>query len=118
MPRGPAPQWKRRIEPVLDAHVLASVNAGPMNPENGHYAVLVYTGCQSMDRAQRIKRNLFNSAKILGYSMGAKIESLPDGSYQVRFNAREKKYARAAVIAKYGPDRSKWPYDPRKKAGK
>lgn len=113
MPKGPPPQWKRRTEPILDAHVIASLNAGAMD-ERGHYPELIYAGIETPERALRIKRNLFNSAKHLGVSMTAEIEEAGSG-YQVRYHAIDKSHARAHMIATYGPDRSNWAYDPRAK---
>lgn len=113
MPRGGPPQWKQRIEPILDAHVQASI-AGGMDQDTGHHAELLYTGIADSDRALRIKRNLFNSARLLGVSMRAAIER--NGTeYRVRFNAVNKRMARMHILKTYGPDRANWPYDPRRK---
>jgi len=115
MPRGPAPQWKRRAEPVLDDHVRASVDAanGKHDPETGHYATLRYVDCATKERADEIKRALYRCAKYLGYSMSAQIKKASDDTWLVEYKAIDKVMARKHVLEKYGTDRSKWPYDPR-----
>ena len=114
MPRGPAPSWTRRKEPVLDAHVLASINAGPMDAETGFWPEILYAGIETHDRAVEIKRGLYRSAKHLNVSMKADIES-SGGGYQVRYRAISKKHARAHMVKTYGTDRSNWAYDPRQR---
>lgn len=116
MPRGPAPAWTRRKEPVLDHLVVASVEraGGKHHPETGAYSELVYAGCATRERASEIKRALFRAAKHTGYSMNARV--VKNGSeFDVHFTAHDKALAKAHVLAKYGADRSKWPYDPRRK---
>lgn len=116
MPRGPAPQWTRRKEPILDDYVRASVSqANGIHNEVGHYATLHYVGCPTRERATEIKQALFRAAKHCGYSMSAQIVKDADGSFRVTFRAVDKQLARKYVLEKYGPDRSKWPYDPRRK---
>ena len=64
MPRGPAPQWKRLKEPLLDEHVKASINAVDGNPdsETGHYGTLHITGIDSRERAKELHQALFRAA--------------------------------------------------------
>lgn len=112
MPRGPAPAWRGRKEPLLDSYILASVSASPVNPDNGHYGELVYAGCETRERAEEIKRALFRAAKRQGYSVTAKVEKRLR-TFRVRFTAIDKAAARRHVIEKYGTDRSLWPYNPR-----
>jgi hypothetical protein len=123
LPRGPAPSWTTRKEPVTDDYVLASVErAGGLghHDEAGHYAELVIRGLSSKDEAAEWKNSLYRCAHYLSrkgiapvsVSM-AKIER--DGTgFLIRFRAGDKTYARQRVLDKYGPDRSKWPYDPRR----
>jgi hypothetical protein len=123
MPRGPAPGWRQRKEPVLDNYVLASVTQaggiGKHNPE-GHYAELIIRGLADRDEAKEWQQALYRCAHYLNrtgqaaVSMSAKIERDGDG-FRIRFKAVDKTHARAHVMRKYGPDRSKWPYDPRRK---
>lgn len=125
MPRGPAPAWRQRKQPVLDAYVLASVDQagglGKHHPETGHYAELIIDGFKDRDEAQEYSRALYRSAHymnrtgVASVSMSAKIER-DGGGYRIRFKAIDKTIARAHVMAKYGSDRTKWPYDPRRKA--
>ena len=116
MPRGPSPQWKRLKEPVLDHLIHASVNqAAGKHDENGHYAELHYVGCDTRERAEEIKKGLYRAAKRQGYSLsGCRILRHENG-WKVVFRAGDKTAAKAYIIARYGPDRSKWPYDPRRK---
>jgi hypothetical protein len=125
MPRGPVPSWTFRREPVTDAYVLASVKQaggiGHHDPATGHYAEMVIRGLGSMDEAAEWKNSLYRCAHYLNrkgiapVSMSqAKIER--DGTgFLIRFRAGDKTYARQKVLSKYGPDRSKWPYDPRQR---
>jgi hypothetical protein len=98
----------------MEPYVRASVNAGEMHPETGHHPELLVTGIETQERAADIKRGLYNSAKHLGVSMRANIEHTGK-EFRVRFNAINKRMARAYIIKKYGKDRSAWPYDPRRK---
>jgi hypothetical protein len=47
--------------------------------------------------------------------MSAKIVKAKDGTWSVEFRAINKAHAKAYVLAKYGADRSQWPYDPRRR---
>lgn len=112
MPRGPSRQWRARKAPFTHEHVQASIDGG--KDERGHYRELLYTGCDTAERADEIRRSLHRCAGHLGVSMSARIEALADGTYQVRFRAIDKAAARAYVVKRYGPDRQKWPYNPRR----
>jgi len=116
VPRGPAPQWKRRKEPILDDYLKASVDqVNGAHDERGWYGLLVYAGCENYERAKEIKRALYRSGLHTGYSVWAEIVKAGDGTWQVHFRAISKKHARAYVVNKHGTDRSQWPYDPRRK---
>jgi hypothetical protein len=115
MPRGKSAPWRVRKPPFLDSHILASVNAAPMNPETGHFGELVYTGCPTRERAAEVKRALFRAAKRLNYSVTADIERSSQG-FAVRFTAIDKQAARRYMVQKYGTDRNAYPYNPRKRA--
>jgi hypothetical protein len=126
MPRGPAPEWTRRKPPVLDGYVLASVNQaggpGRHHPETGHYATLHIRGLADKDEAREYVQALYRSAhylhrkKIADVSMSAKPVRHGD-TWSVEFRAVDKTLARKHVLDRYGPDRSKWPYDPRRRGG-
>lgn len=112
MPRAPAPQWRRYKEPILDYLIKASVDqAKGLYNESGHYAELVYTGCESAVRAKLIKRHLHNAGKHLGFSVSATIER-HGNEWHVRFKAIDKTMAKKYMIEHYGADRTKWPYSP------
>lgn len=117
MPRGAAPQWKRRLEPILDDHLRASIARanGIASPDNGHYAKVVYAGCESKERAQEISKALYRAARYVGVSVKTEIVKAGDGTYQVHFYAIDKTHARKYMLERYGTDRTKWPYDPRRK---
>lgn len=126
MPRGPAPGWRRRMEPILDDHVLASVaqagGIGQHHPVTGHYATLIIRGLASKDEAAEWKRALHRSAHYLArhnvadVSMSASVRR--DGTkWLIEFRVIDKTIARNYILQQYGPDRSKWPYDPRRRGG-
>jgi hypothetical protein len=125
MPRSPAPEWAKRKEPIMDDFVFASINAanGKHDPDTGHYATLVYAGCSDRERAKEISNRLFSSAlwltkhKKASVSMSTKIKPASDGTYSVEYVVINKAHARKFVLEKYGTDRSKWAYDPRKTGG-
>ena len=124
MPRSPAPEWRKRKEPICDDYVRASVEqaggVGRHHPETGHYAELVITGLTTRDEAAEYVRGLNRAAlwlhrnRGLEVGMSAKAERTATG-FQVRFKAIDKTLARQHVLRKYGSDRSKWPYDPRRR---
>lgn len=124
MPRGPAPAWRKRKDPVLDDYVMASVEQagglGSHDPGSGHYHELVIKGLTSREEAAEWSRALYRSAHYLArnniadVSMNAKIERDGD-AYRIRYKAIDKTRARAHVLERYGSDRSKWPYDPRRR---
>lgn len=106
---------------MLDHLVLESINqaGGTCHPETGHYAKLVYKGCETKERAEEIKRALFRSAVYMhkhghaNVSMSAKIVRRGN-EWDVEFLAINKEHAQAYVVRKYGEDRTKWPYSPRR----
>lgn len=116
MPRGGAPPWRQLKEPVLDHLIHASVQgANGIHDDNGHYKELHYVGCETRERAVEIKKALYRAAKRLGFSLsGCKILKTGD-TFTVVFKAGDKAHAKKYMLEKYGTDRSKWPYDPRRK---
>lgn len=125
MPRGPAPAWTQRKPPITDDYVLASIEQaggiGKHDPVTGHYAEMVIRGLSSKEEAAEWKASLWRCAHYLSRKgiapvsmVSAKIE--PDGDgFRIRFRTGDKTFARQRVMEKYGPDRSKWPYDPRRR---
>jgi hypothetical protein len=127
MPRGPAPAWRARKPPVTDDYLLASVNQagglGKHDATTGHYSELVIKGLSTKEEAAEWKRSLHRCAYYLfknglaDISVKTAIER--DGKqYAVRFSAINKAHTYAHVIARYGEDRSQWPYNPRRRGGK
>lgn len=126
MPRAAAPPWRQRMEPITDDWILASVQrAGGMgrhHPETGKYAELVITGLDSREQAAEYRRSLHRCALWLlrnrGYDIGMSSDPparQPDGSWAVAFRATDKTFSRNYVLQRYGSDRSRWPYDPRRR---
>lgn len=127
MPRAPAPPWRQRKEPITDDWVMASVTRaggiGSHHPQTGKYAELVISGLADRAEAEEYRRSLHRCAQWLLRNRGAHIgmstdppERAPDGTYRVRFRATDKTFSRQYVLQRYGTDRSKWPYDPRRRA--
>lgn len=114
MARGPAPAWRARKGPFLDAEILASVNHQAMDEETGKYGTLVYAGCESPARAKEIKQALYRAAKRQGFSVHTEIKR-SGGKHHVHFTAISKEHARRYVVQTYGTDRSAWPYNPRQR---
>lgn len=126
MPRGPAPAYKKRLEPIADDYLLAVVaqagGPGKHDQATGLYGTLVLRGLKDRDEAKEWIRSLYRCALWLSRNKGAdisvsaKIER--DGTlYAVRFSVFNKTHGRAHVLAKHGTDRTKWPYDARRRGG-
>ena len=113
MPRGPERQWRAQKQPLTDHLIMSSVQGGLADPQRGFYAERIYQGIETEERAIEVRRSLFRCAKKLGYSIRAEIERMPTSQFQIRFHAIDKRAARAWMVKTYGPDRSKWPYNPR-----
>lgn len=114
MPRASAPPWRQLKEPVLDHYVQASLDQanGTPDPDTGHYAELHITGIAEREEAEEYKRALYRAAKRMKVSMSATVHRSGSG-YAIHFKAIDKRAARAYVLARYGNDRTKWPYSPR-----
>lgn len=126
MPRGPAPSWRARKQPVLDEWIWASITRagglGKHHPTTGHYADLMITGLADRDEADEYKRALHRCAFYLHRTGAASVsmsadrpQRQPTGLYSIRFRVVDKTYAKKAMLERYGNDRSKWPYDPRRR---
>lgn len=107
MPRGPERPWRAQRGPHLDGHILAAAAHGEL-VENE----LQPGQALDAETAAELKRALYRAARRQGYALSATVEQTPTG-HQVRFKVFNKAEARAYMIAKYGPDRTKWPYNPR-----
>ena len=122
MPRGPERPWRAQKGPLLDAHIQASIAQG-QDPATLHYGELIedeFAPGQALNAhlATEFKSALYRAARRQGVSLVATIEQLPGGRHQIRFRAVDKAAARAYMIQRYGPDRSKWPYNPRNRTPK
>lgn len=126
MPRGPSPAWSARKQPVLDDYIWASVQQsgglGNHHPQTGHYGTLVITGLSSREEAKEYHNALYRCAHYLNRHGTAPLSmhtdkpvQQADGTWSLSFRAIDKTIARQHVLAKYGNDRSKWPYDPRRR---
>lgn len=130
MPRGPAPQYTRRQEPIMDDYIWASINhaGGNYDPDTGHYAHLVYSGIQSRARAEQIEDALYRCGrymhrkKIADIGIKCYIKPAGNGTWNVEYFAVNKAHTYKYLVERYGTDgeldRSKLPYDPRKRAVK
>lgn len=100
---------------MLDHYLKASIDQadGKHHPETGHYAELIYAGCDTRERAKEIRQALYRSGYHLKVSVMATVEPAKDGTFQVRFRAVNKDHARKFVLDHYGNDSGRWPYQPR-----
>ena len=121
MPRGPAPPWRVRMQPVTDDYLLASISqSGGKHDLRGAYAELVIRGLADRDEATEYVRSLFRCALWLNrnrktsISVTAKTEQTAKG-WQVRFTVFDKVHARKYMLETHGPDVNRWPYNPRRR---
>jgi len=127
MPRGPAPAYRARKEPLADDFLLAVITqaggTGHHDPATGLYGTLVLRGLKDRDEAKEWDRSLYRCALWLSRNRGADISvstKIAGGNgkgYTVTFSVYNKTHARAHIMGKHGTDRSKWPYDPRRRGG-
>ena len=105
----------------IDQYVLASVNQVEKHDDaTGFYATLRLTSLADREEAEAYEKALRRSAyylhrnHIVPVSMHAAIKR--DGAkYMVEFTAINKIHSRNYMLQRYGSDRSKWPYSPRRK---
>ena len=126
MPRGPAPAYKKRLEPVTDDYLLAVIaqagGPGHHDQATGLYGTLVLRGIKDRDEANEWVRSLYRCGLWLTRNKGADISVTAkierDGTlYKVPFSVFSKTHGRGYIMAKHGADRTKWPYDPRRRGG-
>lgn len=126
MPRGALPNYKQRLEPILDNYLMKSIELsnGAYHPETGFYSILTIEGAASRDSAQDIVRALYRSKYHLNKKLNPKIglynkvSKNKAGTYDVEFAAVHLSYAKKYITDEYSEDASKWPYNPRAKAEK
>lgn len=126
MPRGPAPGWRARKQPVTDAYIMAAVEAaGGLGKHDsaGHYGVLVIRGLADRDEAAEWRRSLFRCAHFMARNGIAPVSISQadierDGKkYKLTFRVSDKTMARKHQLETHGADRSRWAYDPRRRGG-
>lgn len=127
MPRANAPEWRRRLEPVLDDWIKASINMsnGKCDPVTGAYTTLVINDLKSEAEANEYQKALYRSAhylhnpkrskrrESLNCSVTAKTYPNADGTFRIEFTVFNKDHARIYVSKTYGDDHTKRPYDSR-----
>jgi hypothetical protein len=121
MPKGAPPGWSRR-DCRFDHLVTAAI-------DKGFGRVLVYSGVESWQRADDIRKGIFRCAKHRGVSADAgpsrEVTGQDPGimgirktgrTFELRYRLWSKRDARRAHLDRHGPDRGSWPYDPRRPA--
>ena len=124
MPRGPAPGWRARKQPITDDYILAAVNEaggiGQHHPETGEYATHEMHGFPTRDEALEWKRSLYRCALFLhknrGIPVSMSVKMSRDGTtWKLTYRVGDKTHARNYHLAKHGTDKSLWPYSPTRK---
>jgi hypothetical protein len=109
-----------RADHRFDHLVVAAV-------DKGYGVELRYQGIGDFERANDIRKGIYRCGRHRGLAVEAGsgreadagemgIHKMANGEWEVRYRIHDKKSARKRHIEKYGTDRSKWPYDPRRKA--
>lgn len=117
MAKGPPPAHSQR-DCRFDHFVAAAIG-------RGYGVVLVLSGIADPERGHDIRRGIYRCARHRGVSADAGPSRLVDeqdamglradqGAYQLRYRIFSKSSGRAQVLARYGPDRTGWAYDPRR----
>lgn len=109
--------YRQIVEPDMAPYVLAAIDVRPMEPETGHYATGALRDIATQDEAELRKRNIYNAARRLGYSVTCKVEVVKAkpgsgelDSWTITFTPIDKKIGRAYVLQKYGDNPANWPY--------
>jgi hypothetical protein len=109
MPRGPSPHWKNVAAHTQQA--LAFVRAAIQIGYDKELELTEVAEAEVMD----MRRGLFNAAKLHGVSLHCNAARQKDGTFTLRYAVHSKQDGRAYVLNKHGDDRSRWPYNPRRK---
>jgi hypothetical protein len=122
MPRGAAPGWRARKPPVLDHWLMAVVNraGGAGHHTDGCYGELHIDGFADQEEALEYEKALYRCAAYMHRNGIADISVHVDterrgGEWIVRYQVYDKTWGRKHIMEKHGPDRSRWPYDVRRK---
>jgi hypothetical protein len=108
MAKGPARRWRDPAPHTSEClpYVHAALAAG-------HGNELTITGVPGGQRAAEIRRGLFNAARMRTVSVHVKVTKQRNGTYTITYATHDKGEARGYVLARYGTDRTAWPYNPR-----
>lgn len=107
VPKGPARPWR-----TLAAHTEQAFPWVRAAIAQGYDVELRITGITAGELTD-FRRGLFNAAKHLGISLHCQTRKQPDGTYALTYAVHTKTNGRAHILNKHGPDRQKWPYNPR-----
>jgi hypothetical protein len=122
MPKGPPPAWTSR-DCRFDHLIAAAITQGIGK-------TVFYKGIETPERAKDIKNGIYRCARHRGISVWVEWkhsgrlttrsadwppDKEPDGTYTLQFTVSTKTQARKRHIAKYGTDRTQWPYNPRQR---
>jgi hypothetical protein len=117
MPKGAPPAYSQR-DCRFDPLVVAGL-------AQGFGKVLVYGGIETEERAHEIRKGVYRCAKhrevtadagrsVLASGDDMGVHRQPDGTFVLKFRLWSKRDARKRHIERYGTDRSRWPYNPRR----
>ena len=120
--KGAPPGWNRR-DCRFDHLVAAAL-------DQGYGKVLKYTGIETYERADDIRRGIYRCTRHRGVTgdagpsrlraPGAGADEMgirkTRGGYELWYRVWDKRSARKRHLQRHGADRSAWPYDPRRKA--
>lgn len=98
--------------------------------QQGYGKVLVYSGLESYERADDIRKGVYRCTRHRGVTGDAgPSRLLPPGAgpdemgirktgktYELRFRVWDKRTGRKRHLERHGTDRASWPYDPRRRA--
>jgi hypothetical protein len=117
LPKAPPPSRQQR-DCRFDHLVVAAIG-------RGYGVALVLSGIESPERGHDIRKGIYRCARHRSVSAEAGPARLVDGddmglhatgaTYELRFRIWSKSSGRARVLANYGPDRTAWAYDPRRR---
>ena len=109
MPRGPTPPWRQ-----LSPHTLECIPYVNAAIQAGYDKELTISGIPGEERAHFLRRGLYNAAQRAGVSLSHNLKKNGE-TYTLTFKIHDKEQARRFMIEKYGPDRQRWPYNPRRR---
>lgn len=95
--------------------------------QQGYGRELVLAGLESFERADQVRKGIYRCARhrrISAEAGPARVVDDPGAmgihkngrTYSLRFKVHRKRDGRRHLLEHHGPDRSRWPYDPRRPA--